>query len=459
MRIFIPTNTDSLSANGFLRFLPVIVIHAALLLGFSLVSFADGPPPTPAESGHRLADLERYKQKGLDSYGNPLPTDPAQRQLKVNERDAKLSTERGKLFKQDGSRANNPLWTQAQQNQAYEAYLARQRHYLQADHDAAEKKAKDAGKTGRALRNDPDFKKARHALRANTDAWPRGVTPRRDAPTTTTTPSGGSSPGAFNVPSNGSTNVGLAMAGQAVKIKGTATLGSGQQMTRTKANLSTLVAGVMQRPILSAVGFDIYKGQNGFWVEGDELPPPVSQVGNDGTFSLDISEKYLAGYSDKITARFDYSSLGEDAAFRVGASYNLAVGYGFDAAHLKYDYGAFKSLQYSVTADVGINDNPSKIFGLRDGVSPWQIAEDAGHANLNLGGWIHQAMPFGTTLGWQPTGDPNVLEQFANSFGDKINYIENNAGNSGVPALSWNPANWIEKTARALPRVKLELKH
>lgn len=313
----------------------------------------------------------------------------------------------------------------------------------------------------RQLANAPDSEKRRIERRINRiplelGDLQRGIGTLPPMPSATSAPAGSSGTGAMNLPADGNANVGFAMGGQTVKIKGTATLGSGQQIARIKANLSTLVTGTFRQPILSAAGFGAFSGQNGFWGDGDEQPPPVSQVGNDGSFSMEISPQFLQGYTDNITAQFDYSRFEKDD-LSLKASYQLAVGYAFDAGTVLLGYGAFQGLGDSVSADVSINDNPSKIFGLRDGVSPWQIAEDVGHTGLDIGGWTHQALPFGTTLGWQPTGDPGVLARFVNQFGDKIDYVENNAGNSGVPVSSWQPAEWIEKPALPMPTVKVEL--
>lgn len=149
----------------------------AILFFTALTASADGPPPTPTQSGHRLADLERYKQQGKDSYGNDLPQDPAQREQKVNEREAKIQTEKGKL---DGPPP--PIWTPDDQKQMRQAYLERQRHYLEQDLKAAEDKAKQAGKTGADLRRDPDVKKARQALLENENEFLRNKWSVRSAP-------------------------------------------------------------------------------------------------------------------------------------------------------------------------------------------------------------------------------------------------------------------------------------
>ena len=88
-------------------------------------------------------------------------------------------------------------------------------------------------------------------------------------------------------------------------------------------------------------------------------------------------------------------------------------------------------------------------------MSPWRIVEDTQGAGLPLGGWTHASMPWGTTLGWQPTGNASTLDSFTQEFGNVIQYEEPNAGISGAPA-PLNPKDWPQEPAMPVAHMKIK---
>lgn len=258
-------------------------------------------------------------------------------------------------------------------------------------------------------------------------------------------------------PTNGGLQVGY-------KIKGTARLGSGKAIVKTKLNLPTLVTGVnmVNENVLNPEAFLAFGGTAGFWGKGDGEVPPVSEVAGNGNWGLSVGGTWMEKYSTKVTAHIDWSKVQSfkevpDSSLADTNYYRVVIGHGFDVGALSLGYSAFKSYQAdgSQPVHVGINDNPAKIFGVNR--NPWQIGEEVNQAGLNIDGWTHHAMPWGTTLAWQPTGDATVLDTFSQNFSSAIKYQEENAGIWDEPVHSWNPKHWQNYPAFAVPTIKLKL--
>ncbi|MDT7041623.1 hypothetical protein [Candidatus Nitronereus thalassa] len=135
--------------------------------------------------------------------------------------------------------------------------------------------------------------------------------------------------------------------------------------------------------------------------------------------------------------------------------YEAGVGYGYDVGLVDIPFVNFIGRQQIDLGAIVVNDNPSKIFGLNPGTSPWRIAEDTQGAGLDLKGWTHSSMPWGTTLGWQPAGNAGTLDAFTQEFGNVIQYEEANAGISGAPA-PLNPDDWPQGPAMPAAHTKIK---
>lgn len=418
----------------------------------------EGPPPTPTESGHRLADLERYKQQGKDSYGNDLPQDPAQREQKVNEREAKIQTEKGKM---DGPPP--PLWTPDEQKQMRQAYLERQRYYLEQDLKAAEAKATQAGKTGADLRRDPDVKKARQALLENENEFLRNKFPVRTAtPATMTTPSG--TTGAMLPATPGSVPAsGLAGTGQQVSyvIKGTARMGSGVAIPKGTFATGAMLArhetpeefvktGTGDDVDVSATfGGPIVKDRLWIWgaFTGNQEPPPVAEVGTNGDFEF----KYNFGTNYDLT---------KDLKVGLDYQYKTALSAG-------YNYGCGKSSFQDLSTGtpippIGIEDRTQLIKGLKPGANLWQV-DDAfvSHGLGHVQDWEPWDAPSATfnPSTWFSYKIAEADVPKFNSFGSMyFSVIGLNFGLNTAPAPAWKPENWPSEHPRGIPTARVSRK-
>lgn len=415
----------------------------------------EGPPPTPTESGHRLADLERYKQQGKDSYGNDLPQDPAQREQKVNEREAKIQTEKGKLSTPD------PTWPPGGEEQMRKAYLERQRYYLEQDFTAVENKAKAAGKTGKDLRQDPDVKKARQALLENENDFLRNKLPvGTNAPATMTTPSG--TTGAMVPTTPGGATSAVAIGQQTTYvIKGTARMGSGVAIPKGTFATGAMLA-LHETPeefvkpqtgddvrLSATLGGPIVKDR--FWLWGaytaNEKSSPLAEVDASGNYEF------------KYTFGLDYGSTKD---FKVGLDYQyktaFSVGYNYGCAKQSFaDLAAGKEIPTTA-----IEDRTQLIKGMKPGANLWQVDEEFVNHGL------------GHVQGWDPWESPNStftprtwfaykiaetdIPKF-NQFGSWFfNTVGPNYGINTAPAPAWKPENWPHDHPKGIPTARVSRK-
>jgi len=258
---------------------------------------------------------------------------------------------------------------------------------------------------------------------------------------------------------------------QTYKIKGTATTKSGSQVATTKLNLPTLVAGVMVDYRHTAINFvkdEPSTGKSiGDWTKADEEPNPIGTVVG-GDVELTVGVKYL--FTEELSAKFQYSpevannqnaGIEGSEANTTGLSnpftYTIGVIHGYDATFTQVRYGDLLQQSEYNFGNSEINDNPSNMYGLRDGVSPWGIGKEMEASGLSLKGWTPAALPFGTTLGWQPEGDAGVLDDFVAQHGNAIAYQEANAGTAGAPA-PWDPGEWPKTRTQSIPHLQLQKK-
>lgn len=147
--------------------------------------------------------------------------------------------------------------------------------------------------------------------------------------------------------------------------------------------------------------------------------------------------------------------LGAFSEVLEGYSYTYGVGYGYDVGLINIPLTSLFGRQLVDLGALVINDNPSRIFGMKDGVNPWAIVNEVEGSGLPIGGWTHAALPFGTTLGWQPEGDAGVLDDFISQHGDSVAYTEHNAGTAGAPA-PWDTREWPNSVTHPIPHLQLQ---
>lgn len=408
--------------------------------------------PTPTESGHRLADLERYKQQGKDSYGNDLPQEPAQREQKINEREAKMQTEKGKL---EGS--PQPDWPPNGPEQMRQAYLERQRHYLEQDLKAAEAKAAQTGKTGADLRRDPDVKKARQALLENENEFLRHKLPvRTTAPSTAGTPS--DTTGAMLAPS-GAGNT------QVVNFAFT-----GTWQPKKKRGKETETGAIAQRTQFTVSLESRYENPESFTsganVDWTSIAcrKPVLAYSLDSTFSVG----YAWDREDLKLSQSEFTHANIHGATDPSTGFEYFVGrqrltvpqIPTEIPDLPRGSGGTEitTIGYEIpTGDLVFNNSLSFIKDLPGSTNAWTLSEDLVHGGLpGMDAWSPRFLtPSGTrlyTYDLDNTGQANQVLQIA---GDRITYIEENEDAAGAPA-GWLPSSWPRTEARSLPSFRIK---
>ncbi len=476
---------------GFLATSVRALVPVALLLT-SLTASADGPPPTPTQSGHRLADLERYKAQGKDAYGNDLPQDPTTREQKVNEREAKIQTENGKL---DPSAPQQPNWPPNGQEQMRQAHLERQRYYLEQDLKAAEDKAKQAGKTGADLRRDPDVKKARQALLDNENEFLRKKFPLRSAPL------------ALLLDDECKRNLSLARLGHERPTNLVATGAAAYLSPFLSESLGTLLpTSDLQSPFLHKVrtyegnrsvhvgtdrppvrlvvlgsklhGYALegqikvgrqqmiptnsfritaglrykedkenekefknhYGGAAGWWGLGDDQAPPVGDVDKNGALQLGVSYDFLGEY-------------GSREKYKIGAQVDFNYG---EAEVPFYPGDTTPELTYTGLYSPILNLNRMMITHLNDDVNPWQIRDAAKEKGYDVSCWRWDVLPgVGSYLAWQIEESRFTEFRRDPTFAPKIQSVEDNAGVVDAPAAHWSEIARPTVPPQPIPKTRI----
>jgi hypothetical protein len=416
-----------------------------------------GSPLTPqqvqtlTDLGAKVADLEQQISEVDQQLRDPNLTDQQKRDLEGKRNDLNYSKGRN-----EGT-ARDQYGLDRKENRDAKDVFDKARDARKKQYELAEAERKAA--------QNPNDKKAQRVvnrvklelqdlLRGIGTLPPLAMGP--PSPGTEGSTTGALAQAGGNVPAT--ENVGAIAQQSTLVIKGTAKMGSGVAIPRGTFATGAMIArhetpeefvtpGTGDEVQLSlGLGGPIVKDR--FWIwgayTGNQEPPPVTEVGTDGSFGFE----YKVGYNYDV---------GKDLKASLDYEYKTAVSAG-------YNYGCGKRSVQDLAAGtpvapIGVEDRTQLIKGLKPGANLWQVDD----AFMSHG--------LGHIQGWEPWESPNTTFTPSTWFAYKIaesdvpkfnqfgswffNTIGPNYGINTAPAPAWKPENWPNERSKGIPTARI----